>query len=96
VKEILVLVGFMGLMLMFLWVVVTCMEKISKRVKDKEEVIKKGGRGEGEDYVLTAVIAGIVAYEESLKKGFVRRRVSSKKKKEETVSLWKTKGRIEQ
>ena len=46
-KEILVLVGFMGLMLMFLWVVVTCMEKISKRVKDKEEVIKKGGRGEG-------------------------------------------------
>ena len=95
-EEILVLAGFMGFLLMILWVIVTCLEKIFKRRKGKAEVIKKGEGGEGVDSVLAVVIAGIVTYEESLKKGFVRGRISAKKKKEEKVSLWKIKGRIGQ
>ncbi len=95
-EEILVLAGFMGFVLLILWVVVTCLEKIFERRKGKAEVIKKREEGEGVDSVLAVVIAGIVAYEESLKKGFVRRRISAKNKKEEKVSLWKIKGRIGQ
>ena len=93
-KEIFVLAGCLGLMLLVLWVIVTCLEKRFERRKGRAEVIKKREEGEGKDCVLTVVIAGIVAYEESLKKSFVRRRISASKKKEEKVSLWKIKGRI--
>jgi len=96
VKEILVLAGFMGFMLMILWVIVTCLEKIFKRRKGGVEDIKTGEDGEEVDCLLKVMVAGIVAYEESLKKGFVRRRSSVKKEKEEKVSLWKIKGRIGQ
>ena len=95
-KEILVLSGCMGFILMVLWAIVLCLEKTTGRKKagviEKKEERKDGETG----LLLSVVIAGIVAYEESFKKNFVRRRHPTHKKKEEKISLWKTKGRIEQ
>ena len=87
-REILLLVVFLGVLFSFLWLVVLGVERLLERkkvggIRGGTEVEVKGDAG-----VRAAVVAGIMAYEEGVgKRGVVRR--EKKRRKEEEVSWWK-------
>ncbi len=97
-KEILLMSGYLFVIVAVLWFVVIVLEKtLGKSVLTKkgEKNNKNRGVNEGDGFlkVLTAIVSGIEAYEESIfAVGRKKERVIYKRK-EEKFSLWKTKGR---
>ena len=91
-QEILVFSGYLGLFLFVFWMMVTVLERRLTSVRRKREVNSEEDKGD--EIPVPAIMAGIKAYESC----FVAEKKKIKRKmykpKEETVSLWKIRGRV--
>jgi len=93
-KEIMVLAVCSGMILIVLWVVVICLEKMKSGRAREREAGKERKKEEEPDGIITAIIAGIMAYEESLVVMSGKRDRVVYKRKEEKTSWWKMKERM--
>ena len=93
-KEIMVLAVCSGMILMVLWVVVICLEKM-KGVREREAV-KERKKEEEPDGIISAIIAGIMAYEEGIGETTRKKERRAYERKEEKTSWWKMKERMKQ
>jgi len=91
-QEILVFSGYLGLFLFVFWMMVTLLERRLTSVRRKREVNSEEDKGD--EIPVPAIMAGIKAYESCFvaEKRHVKRMIY--KPKEETVSLWKIRGRV--
>jgi len=91
-KEILVFAGYLGLFLLAFWVVVAFLERRLAIVKSNRLVSSEEDKGD--EIPVPVIMAGIKAYESCfvVEKKKIKRMIY--KPKEETVSLWKIRGRV--
>jgi len=91
-KEILIFAGYLGLLLFVLWVTVAVIERRLAILKSKKEAISEEN---GEDEIpVPVILAGIRAYESCCAPEKKRVKRVLYQPKEETVSLWKIRGRV--
>ena len=93
-KEILVLAVCLGMILIVLRVVVVCLEKVKGRRVRESEAGKERKKEGGTDGLITAIIAGITAYEEGLGVKAWKKERTVYERKEEKTSWWKMKERM--
>jgi hypothetical protein len=84
------------MILIVLWVVVICLEKMKGGRAREREAGKERKKEEEPDGIITAIIAGIMAYEESLVVTSRKRDRVVYERKEERTSWWKMKERMKQ
>jgi hypothetical protein len=91
-KEILIFAGYLGLFLLAFWMLVAFLERRLTIVKSNRGV--SGEEDKGEEIPVPVIMAGIKAYESCFvaEKKKIKRMIY--KPKEETVSLWKIRGRV--
>jgi hypothetical protein len=82
------------MILIVLWVVVICLEKMKGGRAREREAGKETKKEEEPDGIITAIIAGIMAYEESLVMMSGKRNRVVYERKEEKTSWWKMKERM--
>lgn len=82
------------MILIVLWVVVICLEKMKSGRAREREAGKERKKEEEPDGIITAIIAGITAYEESLVVTSRKRDRVVYERKEEKTSWWKMKERM--
>ena len=91
-KEILIFAGYLGLFLCAFWMIVAFLERRLTIVRRNREVSSEEDKGD--EIPVPVIMAGIKAYESC----FVAEKKKIKRKmykpKEETVSLWKIRGRV--
>ena len=91
-KEILIFAGYLGLFLVAFWLVVAFLERRLTIVKSNRLVSSEEDKGD--EIPVAVIMAGIKAYESCFgtEKKKIKRMIY--KPKEETVSLWKIRGRV--
>ena len=91
-KEIIILTIFLTTILLFLWIVLWCIEKVFKK-KKREPTEKTGVNKKGERIInnlVPVIAAAVAAYKETEK----RRGRTARVGREHKVSWWKIAGRI--
>ena len=94
-KDILVVAACLGLVLIVLRVVVAWLERVKSGRATGREAGEEKKRG-GPDGLITAIIAGIAAYEEGVGVGERKRKRRVYKRRVEEASWWRTKERMKQ
>ena len=91
-KEILIFAGYLGVFLFVFWMMVTLLERRLTIDRKKREVNSE--QDKGDEIPIPAIMAGIKAYESCFvaEKKHIKRMIYQPK--EETVSLWKIRGRV--
>ena len=94
-KELFVLAGYLGVLLLFAWAIVFAMERLLQK-KERTQAINSEGEDDGT--IIAAIVAAVEAYEQ----GFGRevKRVAVERvvyrRKVENISFWKLRGRVTQ
>jgi|GEM_PF-4787242 len=90
--EIIILIMFLASILLFLWIILWCSEKVLKKKKG-EPTEEAGENKKGEDVInnlVPVITAAVAAYKETEKRKERTIRVG----REHKISWWKTAGRI--
>ena len=94
-KELIVLAGYLGVLLLFAWAIVFTLERLLQK-KGRTQAINSEGEDDGT--IIAAIVAAVEAYEQGfgreVKKVAVERVVY--RRKVENVSFWKLRSRVTQ
>ena len=94
-KELFVLAGYLGVLLLFAWAIVFVLERLLQK-KERTQAINSEGEDDGT--IIAAIVAAVEAYEQGfgreVKKVAVERVVY--RRKVENISFWKLRGRVTQ
>ncbi|MDX1778324.1 MAG: hypothetical protein R3339_05550 [Thermodesulfobacteriota bacterium] len=94
-KELFVLAGYLGVLLLFAWAIVFALERLLQKKESKRTI---NSEQEDDGTMMAAIVAAVEAYEQSfgreVKKVAVERVVY--RRKVENISFWKLRGRVTQ
>ena len=94
-KELFVLAGYLGVLLLFAWAIVFALERLLQK-KGRTQAINS--EREDDSTIIAAIVAAVEAYEQgfgrAVKKVAVERVVY--RRKVENISFWKLRGRVTQ
>lgn len=94
-KELFVLAGYLGVLLLFAWTIVFALERLLQK---KERTQGINSEEEDDGAIIAAIVAAVEAYEQGygreVKKVAVERVVY--RRKVENISFWKLRGRVTQ